>query len=189
MQSAIRVLRSAVLLPLAASAFGEPIGTAFTYQGRLKEAGQPANALYDMQFTLFDDPASVVPVAGPLALKGTGANPGPISVVNGLFPVELDFGPAVFTGGALWLEIAVALHPAGGANPLTLLTTRQTLTAAPYVRICTESSWPRLSANGSHFFKPEYLSAPQEVDSKSETADPAGSIVITTSIGRIVWGR
>src|SRR5256885_106057 len=30
------------------------IGSGFTYQGQLKQAGSPANGQYDLQFTLFD---------------------------------------------------------------------------------------------------------------------------------------
>ena len=42
----------ALLLDLGARAQG----TAFTYQGRLQDTGEPANGTYDLRFTLFDAP-------------------------------------------------------------------------------------------------------------------------------------
>ena len=38
-------------------------GTAFTYQGRLNAGGNPANGLYDLQFTLFNAAANGAQVA------------------------------------------------------------------------------------------------------------------------------
>ena len=43
-----------VLLTGAAVAGAQPVGTAFTYQGRLTDAGNPANGSYDLQLALFD---------------------------------------------------------------------------------------------------------------------------------------
>jgi len=42
------------LLLSVASAWSQPVGTAFTYQGRLVDGAGPANGTYDLQFTLFD---------------------------------------------------------------------------------------------------------------------------------------
>jgi chromosome segregation ATPase len=39
---------------LAATAQAAPLGTAFTYQGRLTEGGSPANGSYDLRCALFD---------------------------------------------------------------------------------------------------------------------------------------
>src|SRR5262245_19154374 len=100
-----------------------PLGTAFTYQGNLTDAGAAANANYDMTFTVFD--------------AGVGGNQiGPvltgndISVADGLFTTTLDFGGSVFPGGARWLEIAV--RPGASAGNYTPLLPRQPLNAAPY---------------------------------------------------------
>ena len=101
--------------------------TAFTYQGRLTDASVPAHASYDMQFRLFDTQGS-----GTGAQQGsTYTPPAPVSVTNGIFTVELDFGPAVFTAGAnLFLEIS--LRPAGSGGGFTSLGPRQKITSAPY---------------------------------------------------------
>ncbi|HHB90516.1 MAG TPA: hypothetical protein ENK60_04340, partial [Anaerolineae bacterium] len=34
-----------------------PVGTSFTFQGRLLDGGQPAEGLYDFKFALFDAPS------------------------------------------------------------------------------------------------------------------------------------
>jgi Chaperone of endosialidase len=97
-----------------------PLGTAFTYQGRLADGGNSASGSYDLKFTLYDD-ASGGSVSGVLTNAAT-------PVTNGLFTVTLDFG-AVFDGTALWLEIAVRTN---GAGAFTQLNPRQPLTPAPF---------------------------------------------------------
>ncbi|MGA2248906.1 MAG: hypothetical protein ABSH48_28465, partial [Verrucomicrobiota bacterium] len=97
-------------------------GTAFTYQGRLNTGGSPANGSYD--FVFFLDNAST----GGSALGGTITLPG-VAVTNGLFSVQLDFGPGIFTGQSCWLDIFVRTN---GAGSLTEMSTRQPLTPTPY---------------------------------------------------------
>ncbi len=114
-----------------------PLGTAFTYQGRLTDGGGPAEGAYDFQFILYD------------ALVG-GAQVGSIVykedviVTDGLFTVELDFGDDVFTGNALWLEIGV--RPGSATGIYFILSSRQALTAAPYALYATSTGalhgWP-----------------------------------------------
>jgi hypothetical protein len=41
-------------------------GTAFTYQGRLNNNGQPANGTYDLQFAIYDLPDGGTVAGGPL---------------------------------------------------------------------------------------------------------------------------
>jgi hypothetical protein len=48
----ICVVTLLLLTTAAARAFAQ--GTAFIYQGRLTDAGNPANGTYEMQFKLFD---------------------------------------------------------------------------------------------------------------------------------------
>jgi hypothetical protein len=98
------------------------VGTSFTYQGRLKDAGSLANGEYDFQFTLHDAPTADSPVAGPVTIENYG-------VVGGLFTVQLDFGQ-VFSGDARYLEIGV--RPGNSGGSYTSLTPRQELTPAPY---------------------------------------------------------
>jgi len=104
--------------PIAAA----PSGAAFTYQGSLADGGQPANGLYDLQFSLWDAAAGGDNVAGPLSTNA-------LAVIKGLFTVSLDFGAAAFDGQALWLEIGVRTN---GGSAFTTLTPRQPLTGSPF---------------------------------------------------------
>jgi hypothetical protein len=98
-------------------------GTAFTYQGRLNDAANPANGVYDLRFAIYDstnNPGTLL--AGPI----TNAS---VAVSNGLFAVTLDFGNSVFTGADRWLEIGVR---STGGGTFTTLNPRQKFTATPY---------------------------------------------------------
>ena len=99
-----------------------PVGSGFTYQGRLKDGGSPANDQYDFIFTLYDALGGGTQVGSPVTVTNQ-------TVTEGLFTVQLDFGSGVFGGEARWLEIAV--RPAGGGS-YTTLDPRQPLTAVPY---------------------------------------------------------
>jgi hypothetical protein len=98
-------------------------GTAFTYQGRLSDAGSPATGLYDFRFSIYDALTNGNAVAGPNTNAATG-------VTNGLFIVALDFGAGVFTGPGRWLDIGVRTN--GSSGSFTGLAPRQAITAAPY---------------------------------------------------------
>lgn len=103
------------LQPTAAS------GTAFTYQGSLKQSGVAASGSYDMRLIMYDALIGGAQV-GPIITKS------PVSVVNGIFTVELDFG-TIFNATQYYLEIAV--RPTGSGT-YTLLDPRQKITAVPY---------------------------------------------------------
>lgn len=117
-------LLATVWLAAASTAFAQT--TAFTYQGKLTDAGSPANATFDMQFKLFD----TVDVGTDAQQGGTITNP-TVQVTNGVFTVQLDFGAGVFDlGPDRFLEIGV--RPAGSPNPYTILAPRQAVTSTPY---------------------------------------------------------
>lgn len=98
-------------------------GTAFTYQGRLDDAGSPANGLYDLRFTLYNQLSGGSTVGAPITRPAT-----PVS--GGVFTVVLDYGAGVFDGSARWIEIAVRTNSA--AAVFVPLAPRQPITAAPY---------------------------------------------------------
>jgi hypothetical protein len=110
-----------------------PIDTSFTYQGRLVIGGIPANGAYDFTFTLYDALNGGAQVGGTVTRSG-------VTVTDGLFTVQLDFG-AVFDGTALYLEIGV--RPGSGGT-YTTLAPRQALTATPYARYAAQSPWSGL---------------------------------------------
>ncbi len=120
------VLWSIIIVVTCSTGFAvgqTPVGTAFTYQGQLKQSGLPLTNTADFQFTLWDALTTGTQI-------GTAQSASGVSVANGLFTVNLDFGAAVFPGDGRWLEIAVR-SPAG-AGGYTTLTPRQKLTATPY---------------------------------------------------------
>src|SRR6185295_20095957 len=93
-------------------------GTAFTYQGRLSDGGSPATGNYDLRLRLASDALGNNYVGPTLLTNG-------VPVTSGLFTVALDFGPGIFTGSNLWLQIDVRTNGAGSyttLNPLQRLT-------------------------------------------------------------------
>ncbi len=110
-----------------------PVSNAITYQGRLTDGGQPANGVYDLQFSLWDAAGVGTPPVGGAQVGVTICSDN-VTVTGGLFTVSLDFG-SQYTGDARWLQIGVR---AGGAvgncaiGVYTVLGPRQPLTATPY---------------------------------------------------------
>jgi N-acetylneuraminic acid mutarotase len=129
------------LLAWFAGAFGAAAqSTAFTYQGRLDDAGVPATGLYDLNFSIFTNPEGFG--GGPLlSLPAT-----PVS--NGLFTVALDFGSSSLTGSDRWLQIGVRTN--GSTGPFVNLLPRQRLTSAPFAwRAAVANSLPVGSVTSS----------------------------------------
>jgi len=101
-----------------------PMGTAFTYQGRLIDANDVANGLYDFEFKLFADPNRIgFPIGPTIVIEDH-------DVIDGYFNVVLDFGNKAFEGDARWLEIGV--KPWDSKDRFTILSPRQEVTPAPY---------------------------------------------------------
>lgn len=119
----------------------QPLGTAFTYQGRLVENGTPATGAYDFQLRLFDAPAAGAPV-------GATVTRDDVAVADGLFTVSLDFGP-VFTGSARWLEMAV--RPGASTGAYTTLPARQELTPAPNALFGASAPWAGVTGKPAGF--------------------------------------
>ena len=120
----VKLLSNFIWLLIGASAvFAQT--TSFTYQGSLNDGGNPANATYDMQFKLFDDPD---PGQGN-PIGATVTNPA-VQVANGSFTVQIDFTATPFNGQALFLEISI--RPAGSSGSYTTLAPRQRLASSPY---------------------------------------------------------
>ncbi len=111
------LLVSTLSLPLLAA----PLGTAFTYQGRLNNGANPAGGIYDLRFRVWDSELNGTPASTTLTYT--------VPITNGLFTVILDFGSGVFTGQSRWLEMSVSTN---GAGVFTTLLPRQPMTATPY---------------------------------------------------------
>jgi hypothetical protein len=107
-----------------------PLGSAFTYQGRLELSGVAMNGrgAADLRFTLYDGAdGSAAQVGNPITVNHANFS-------DGLFTVELDFGFNAFVGDERFLQIEAAA-PAGTA--FVTLSPRQRLTAAPHATVAT----------------------------------------------------
>jgi hypothetical protein len=124
------------LLALTTHLSAAPLGTAFTYQGRLTDGPNPANGIYHFMFELFD-----APTGGTLLNDNERED---VTVSNGLFTVVLDFGATAFTGNARWLQAKVQTNSGGG---FTILNPRQQLYPAPYALMA--ASVPRFLTLGA----------------------------------------
>jgi len=117
----VMIVAIVVVTPLTLNA-QTPVGTAFTYQGQLKDDGQPVTNTCDFDLRLYDAATG----GGQI---GSTVNTNGVDVVNGLFIVSVDFGDRRFTGDARWLEINVECS--GDLGPTTL-SPRQELAPTPY---------------------------------------------------------
>ncbi len=113
----------ALAMTFSLSSAAAPMGSTFTYQGRLNFSGAPAaDGLYDFKFTLHDAATLGSPVGVAVAMEA-------VPVTNGLFTTQLDFDAPAFTSGeARWLQLQVNTN---GVTPLAALNSRQRLAPAP----------------------------------------------------------
>jgi hypothetical protein len=121
------VIVALLLAPVAATAAeSEPVGTTFTYQGRLMHKGEPHNGPADLLFTLWDAEMDGAMIGSPNFLADVLVN-------DGLFTVLLNFGndPAIFDGSPRWLQVHV--------NDVQL-TTRQMVTPVPHALYAEQST-------------------------------------------------
>lgn len=120
MKSVYRYLLVFILLLLPFVSTGKGQTAVFTYQGRLTDGAIAAHGTYDFRFRLFN--GSENPITPNLDITN-------VSIVNGIFTVELSFGPSLFGGEERFLEVSVKKP----AEPeYTLLSPRQRITSTPY---------------------------------------------------------
>ncbi|MFG0317609.1 MAG: FG-GAP-like repeat-containing protein [Planctomycetota bacterium JB042] len=121
----LRNRTAAVLAALAlvgSATQAAPLGTSFTYQGELRQAGIVVDQPSDFRFRLYDALAG----GGQVGAQNNRPN---VPVTRGTFTVSLDFGSTAFTGDARFLEIDVR-SPAGVGGYVTLAP-RVPLTSTP----------------------------------------------------------
>ena len=107
---------SIMLAALAVAALAAPLGTEFTYQGKLSDSeGRPLSGSYAMNFRLFDAETGGTQIGNIFANEA-------VSVVGGLFGVQLDFGAEAFSGEKRWLEVRLGKQ---------ILSPRTEITSAP----------------------------------------------------------
>ena len=98
------------------------LGSAFTYQGRLDKNGSGFTGSCDFRFELYDAASNGTQIGSTVTKTG-------LSVTDGLFTTELDFGSNPFAGEARYLQIAVKCS---GDASYTTLSGRVALNGAPY---------------------------------------------------------
>ena len=131
-------LIATLLLCLASSGLpGAPLGTAFTYQGRLADGGNAVNGLYELRLGLFTVSMGGIHTGNLLTNKN-------LAVSNGLFTTSIDFGPGVFDSTAYWLEIGARTN--GSQADFSTLSPRQPLTASPYALYATNAGAAAVAA-------------------------------------------
>jgi Collagen triple helix repeat (20 copies) len=113
----------ATLLAAAGTSFGQSPGTAFTYQGELKQSGTGITGDADLKFRLYTAATGGTQIGTELSFTGA-------TLSAGRFSEDLDFGAGTFAGQARYLEIDVRV-PAGSGTYSTL-SPRQPVRPAPY---------------------------------------------------------
>jgi hypothetical protein len=127
---------------LASTALAQtPLGTSFTYQGRLAESGSPANGTYDFRFILYNAPSGGSQV-GPTVTRDD------VFVSTGLFTVGIDFG-AVFGAQRRFLEIGV--RPGASTGAYDVVSGRHELTAAPSALFGASAPWTGVTGKPAGF--------------------------------------
>ena len=79
---------------LQAHALDTPIGTAFTYQGKLRQSGQPAKGTFDLKFRLYSDAVGGDQIGPEISVTGA-------QIDDGYFSADLDFGQVY--AGKRWI--------------------------------------------------------------------------------------
>jgi hypothetical protein len=126
--------------PQAALGTRAALGSAFTYQGRLRDdSGNPIDSTCDLTFGLWDAQVGGSQVGSDSVVTG-------VSVDDGYFSAIVnqggEFGSDAFAGETRWLEIT--LQCTGDPDPITL-SPRQALNAAPYAHYSMGAPWSGLT--------------------------------------------
>jgi hypothetical protein len=115
------------VLLLATPSLALAQSSAFTYQGRLTDAGTAAGGLHDFRFRLYDSPTGGAQVGSTQCVDN-------LQVAAGLFVATLDFGQQFTSPADRFIEIDVRRDTGldcTNTTGYTTLTTRQLITAAP----------------------------------------------------------
>ena len=97
------------------------VGTAFTYQGRLTDNGNPASGMYDFVFELYDAEVDGAQIGDTISRED-------VEVTDGYFSLQLDFG-RVFMKDLRYLQIG--MRPGGSAQTYVTLTPRRPIMSYP----------------------------------------------------------
>jgi hypothetical protein len=96
--------------------------TAFNYQGRLTDMGNPVSGNYQFQFKLFDAATGGTQIGSTIPDVN-------LTVTQGVFNTQVDFGVSAFPGADRFLEISVRRNT---GESYVLLSPRQQIASSPY---------------------------------------------------------
>jgi hypothetical protein len=130
-QPLVRLLALALALALVSPA---ALAARFVYEGRLDDAGQPANGRYDLKLTAYGHAAQGATLAAPVTFEG-------VEVRDGRFRLDVDL-PLV-KADQVWLEVAVR---AAGEPAFAEIPGRAKAIAAPLIGAC----WSTVGDSGSN---------------------------------------
>jgi hypothetical protein len=130
------IASGSVTAQTSGAARATPLGSAFTYQGRLSFTGTPASSAYDFQFYLFDASSGGSQVGAMIPVDD-------LVLTDGYFTVQLDFGAGAFNGQRRYLEVRV--RPGNETVAFSVLDPRQELTAAPGALYALSAPWSGLT--------------------------------------------
>ncbi len=152
---------------LAAPALAQPLTDAFTYQGRLIDAGSPADGGYDFEFRLFNAATGGTQLGGTITRTNQ-------AVENGVFTQTLNFGDQ-FEADRVFIEIRT--RPNGAANYTTL--PRQGLATTPFASQAREATVASFALDAA-------ISLDDAYDNGRSINADAGSVEI---VGELDLGR
>lgn len=101
--------------------------TAFNFQGRLNDGANPANGHYDLEFRLYDA------ITGGNQV-GSTVSKSNLTLVNGVFSTQFDFGLMGFDGSNRFIEVGLRQTATGTNTPnaFVILGPRQQILSVPY---------------------------------------------------------
>jgi hypothetical protein len=102
------------------------VGTAFNFQGELRDAGAPAQGSYDFRARLYTEVGNLLLVDSILD---------DVAVVDGRFTLPLDFTDYVFREFGDQLALEIATRAGSSTGDFTVLGPRVRLESAPYALV------------------------------------------------------
>jgi hypothetical protein len=107
-----------------------PVGSGFTYQGRMFDASNaPVQGTCDLALRLYDHDSGGAHIGATVTFTS-------VAMMDGYFDVTPDFGAPSFNGEARWLEIEAACPPGAGSTTFP----RQAINVVPYALYALNSS-------------------------------------------------
>lgn len=85
----LRIVACLVVIAVSTGIANAGGGTALTYQGRLLDAGEPANGTFNVDFGLWDDPVVGSQIGSTVSFIN-------LPITDGLLSVQIDFGANAF---------------------------------------------------------------------------------------------